>query len=353
MRREAKRFGAIVASGLVLLVWQGEARAQEHFLRGDDGVDRAESVVECIEDECTLSRSLTIEGHLAVSGDLEVGSSVSIGTIEVDELDFERSIWFPECPSGYARDRGRRDIVLCARDLGDGVVDEMVKVGAIWVDRYEASVWSDAACSETQYGGDADNWDEVAESFPRNGSFTAPLYACSIHGVMPTRWVTWFQAQSACVAAGKRLLTNSEWQAAVGATYDPSASSVDPGPCLTASGEPRATGRAGDSPRGLTSCISHWGAEDMVGNLAEWTSDWWGQGLDSADGTQPLEFGGDGFSNVDDAEEQGGAGRHFPAAALRGGDHLLGEQSGPLAIVLTPAPSAYASTTGFRCARGM
>lgn len=344
---------ALLVGLAIFLAFIGEVPAQDFFLRGRDGLDRAADILACTEGRCASSRSLSVDGALDVSGALDVAGPITFGTIEVDDLGFEQSIWFPECPSGYSRDEERGDIVLCTRDVGDGVLDEMVKVGTIWVDRFEASVWSDPSCADVQYGGDDDNWGEVAETFPRHGSFQEPLYACSIHGVMPTRWVTWFQAAAACAAAGKRLLTNSEWQAAVGATFDPSASSVDPGPCLTASGSPRATGRAGDDPRGMASCISHWGVEDMVGNLAEWTSDWWGQGLDDADGAQSAEFASDGYSNVDDAEEQGGVGRHFPAAALRGGDHTQGDLSGPLAIDLTSAPSAYAATTGFRCGRGI
>ena len=124
-------------------------------------------------------------------------------TLDVNHLTVAMSIWLPECPSGYERDTGRADIVLCTNGR-----DEMVKVGDFWVDRYEASVWSAADCTGTQYG-NTDDWATVAGTFPYHGSFTVPLYACSVTGVTPSRYLTWFQAQAACTASGKHLITNA------------------------------------------------------------------------------------------------------------------------------------------------
>jgi len=237
----------ITAGGLFLLTLVtpvGEARAELFVLQGE----RGDSALDCVGDTCTLAHNLVVEGDGTFTGDLDVAGTGTFDTLETNELTVTMSIWLPECPSGYERDP-RRDIVLCSNGR-----DEMVKVGDFWVDRYESSVWQNADCSGIQYG-DTDDWATVSVGFPYHGSFTVPLYACSVTGVTPSRYLTWFQAQSACAASGKRLLTNGEWQAAVAGTEDP-------GGCVVSAGGPRATGAG--------TCLSHWGVEDLIGNLWEW-----------------------------------------------------------------------------------
>jgi len=87
----------------------------------------------------------------------------------------------------------------------------MMTVGSFCIDRYEASVWSTTACdgTGTQYGA-TDTDDYPVATFPDNGNFATPLYACSIPGVAPSRGLTWFQAQQACAASAKHLCTNEE-----------------------------------------------------------------------------------------------------------------------------------------------
>ena len=46
------------------------------------------------------------------------------------------------------------------------------------------------------------------------------IFAVSLPGITPSRFVTWFQAQAACKNARKRLPSNAEWQAAVAGTPD-------------------------------------------------------------------------------------------------------------------------------------
>ena len=159
----------------------------------------------------------------------------------------------------------------------------MVAVGSFCIDKYEASAWENADCTGTQYGAWADDY---PSSFPDNGNFTIPLYACSLPGVRPSANLTWFQAQQACAASGKHLCTNEEWQTAVAGTYDPgawpgSAAACDSvsaasGRCLTCALDLRNTGRAGAVAGGTNDCISMHGADDMIGNLWEWVA-WWGE----------------------------------------------------------------------------
>src|SRR5439155_1088462 len=122
---------------------------------------------------------------------------------------------------------------------------DAVLVGPACVDRYEASVWSIPSDSDELVGKIRRGRATVAQlaaagavqmgaipmsgctgsdygpAFPPNGNWTTPLYAASIAGVPPSSCVTWFQAEQACRLAGKRLLTNQEWQAAAAGTPDP------------------------------------------------------------------------------------------------------------------------------------
>lgn len=261
------------------------------------------------------------------------------------------SVWLPECPNGYVRDMDREDIILCVRGR-----DEMVKVGDFWVDRYEASVWADADCTSgvedrVPYGSDAENY---PETFPDSGSFTEPLYACSVRGVTPSRNLTWFQAQAACSASGKSLITNAEWQAAAAGTYDPPLPPRS-GECHIMGGAPR---RAGNG----TLCVSVWGTEDMIGNVGEWTSDWWQAGVDWLEGGDGryAEAWPEGY-RVDNADTTWNLdGRAMvitsdftnglPAAAVRGGTMGQRAQAGAFALSVSLAPSNLDREIGFRCA---
>ena len=357
---------AIKAGGLFLLILAtplGDARAELFILQGEQGLTGdpgrdGDSILDCDDEtlSCTLRYALDVAGDITTegdvigtnglfSGDLDVEEEGTFGTLVVeDSLVLGESYWMPECPRGYRRDADR-SIVLCTRELGGGVLDEMVKVGDFWVDRYEASVWDGSNCRGRHYGG-TDDWWEIAGSFPRNGQFDEPLYACSRRDVAPSRFLTWFQASAACTASGKHLITNAEWQAAVQGTDDPETPSLGGGgACLTgASGDmgPRPTG-------GGTGCRSHWGVEDMIGSLWEWTADWYDSGGSYDDWPLPSEYEGDGLLNVVGAEDQGDE-THFPAVGARGGSWSDGVDAGAFALTLEYSPSSRGGSFGFRCA---
>jgi formylglycine-generating enzyme required for sulfatase activity len=270
-----------------------------------------------------------------------------------------------DCPAGYTKDANATHTV-CIRGA-----DEMVKVGtgreAFWIDRYEASVWSAVDGTGTQYGattasGALESGKDYPTSFPKNGqrdgSF-GPLYAVSKKGAQPSASLTWFQAMEACAASGKRLPDGQEWMRAVSGTDDPGSSNGGGGACVTNASGPRATG-------GGTTCVSAWGAEDMIGNLWEWTAEWYAGAGQSGGGESSRrvnvglsnwpngggnDYRGDATWNLSTAVYDGQADNvaGLPAAALRGGAWGTGTRAGAVALSLDSSPSAWGVPVGLRC----
>ena len=212
----------------------------------------------------------------------------------------------------------------------------MVRVGSVCIDKYEASVWDAPtggnqiiATQSTDYG-----------CKPNGQDCKGKIFARSVPGVEPARFITWFQAQQALINSGKRLPTNAEWQRAVAGTPDPGDS---PGPedCNTSSGssDPEPTGSR-------SACVSDWEVNDMVGNVWEWVADWDEEGLLCAN--WPEQFGSD-LSCIGRAE--GIESTRFPGALRRGGDFEDGTNAGPFAIIGTTQPSGALFFLGFRGAR--
>ena len=235
---------------------------------------------------------------------------------------------------------------------------DAVVAGTICLDKYEASVWrvpnptttnatlvrriqlgratqADlTAGGATQLGtassGVADDYAPCTD----NGQNCAnDIYAVSLPSVLPSAFITWFQAQAACANSGKRLPTSAEWQ--VGANGTP-----DPGPD---------NGTTDCSSAGLSltgarsSCVSARGAFDMVGNVYEWVADW-----------VPLSTACPGwasFSNDDMCFAGASTTVHSPGALLRGGGFGNTTAAGPLAVRGTVGPDVAVSGLGFRCAR--
>ena len=209
--------------------------------------------------------------------------------------------------------------------------DEMIWANGVCIDKYEASVWSQPD-GGTQYGIDSDDY-----PCAYNGQDCDNIYARSVPGVTPSRYITWFQAQAALANVGKRLPTNAEWQRAVMGTQDPGNS---PGleDCNTNSSGPEVTGER-------ENCVSRWGHYDMVGNLWEWVADW-DEPAGGCDTWSPSSYG-------DDETCVGGDGtvHRVPAAVNRGGFWEDGSLAGPFAIRSTDTATSWEPSIGFRGAR--
>jgi len=240
---------------------------------------------------------------------------------------------------------------------------EAVSVGAVCVDKHEASVWRIPSptganaqivsklrqglvstadlikCGATQLGAVADDHAPCADDAQ---NCVNDIYAVSLPGVVPARFITWFQAQVACANAGKRLLTNAEWQMAATGTPDPG---QDDGVTdCNSTTEPKHLSEDPVRTGSRRSCISAFGAYDMVGNLAEWVADW----VPVPSGTACPGWGA--FS--DDVMCMAGAPKPLtgPGAVYRGGSFARGAEAGPLAVG-EGLPQVEAAGIGFRCAR--
>ena len=137
----------------------------------------------------------------------------------------------------------------------DGVVDEEVS-------RESEMVFVDSGGSPSFW---IDRWEASRPDASANSIGLNVDRACSKAGVLPWANITFLEASQACIARGKRLCTDREWGVACGQSAYPYGESYDLNACNTDHGTAVPTGTA-------NLCMSVWGAMDLSGNLAEWTS---------------------------------------------------------------------------------
>ncbi|OGQ98314.1 MAG: hypothetical protein A2284_10700 [Deltaproteobacteria bacterium RIFOXYA12_FULL_61_11] len=141
----------------------------------------------------------------------------------------------------------------------------MLNLGSYSIDPYEAVVSYDPYCAKnTFYGQDIDDYligfpDLIGYQEHNEGSeWGDRLFACTVKGEIPSRYITWPQAKRACENMGKRLCSFSEFKTACADTPKDK--------CNWDKGAPYASG-------GAPECAATTGTFDMIGNLREWTTE--------------------------------------------------------------------------------
>ena len=203
---------------------------------------------------------------------------------------------------------------------------DMVAVGTFCIDKYEASVYSDAGLTPANIipGGTINLANCDAQGNGCKAGEAGEIYAGSVAGVLPAFSMTYWQASVACANVGKRLPTVNEWQTAAIGTPDNGAGG---GAACNGSTALEVTGLAG------ANCQSSYGAFDMVGNVYEMTS--------------LIHFGGAvNYTNVDLADQNAVAfGDDYDS---NGGAVSPSVNASWMFDATDPADTL---TTGFRCAK--
>ncbi len=153
----------------------------------------------------------------------------------------------------------------------NGVVDEpgglMVAISdTVAIDLFESTIFENKDCTGTRYG---ESSDDYPSGFPASGQPSAHLYACSIKGVLPSSYLSWYRAKWACEFQGKRLCTIAEYKdACMGPSLNryPYGAVFVSGICNDAWIDGATKSKTGQ----FSGCESEYGAFDMSGNLAEW-----------------------------------------------------------------------------------
>ena len=288
-------------------------------------------------------------------GDEQDPIATAMGYVTATDLD-DTLAELENCPPGYVATLLPEGVVEC-EDLSNG--DTVVKVADFWIDKYEGTLWDDPDCTSTSGGPYGSFVDDYIPEFPDTGNWELPLYACSVPGELPGRWVTWFQAQQSCAVVGKTLCSNAQWQIAAAGTPDDTTCNIDHG--------------AVENTGANAGCESLWGVADAVGNVAEWTALWgvhpgWngaGSNMTSEYGSDYYAAGGPSWSTGMDPYGSAGSWRTYspafaddglptgsgygPAAAARGGSYQASTGAGVFNMYLKRGPSNAADIIGVRC----
>lgn len=179
-----------------------------------------------------VNSSLTVTFEAAVNGPIGGGTVINSATVSSDVFDADGS------------NNAAEVSVAVSSSNGGGWTDPsvMVRVDDYCIDKYEASL----------------------DTIPS----TTKVVAISVPDVLPAVNISQIEAKQACLEAGKRLCTDSEWlracQSPAGFVY-PYGNTLQPGVCADSG----TISNTGAHP----GCITEEGAVDMVGNINEWTFD--------------------------------------------------------------------------------
>ncbi len=217
----------------------------------------------------------------------------------------------------------------------EGMIEtpQLLSVGC--VDRYEAS--PSATCTHA-----------VPENPLQTQSNIEDPACASVSkaGVIPWRYITRSEAETACLRAGKRLPSNEEW-------YQLALGTPDTDACNTASDKVAETG-------GNDTCLSAIGAADAIGNVWEWTADesvngvFNGRTLPESGYVAEVDRVGIATETGKAASDVYGADYFWSrldgvSGIIRGGFYRSLGDAGVFSVHADTAPSTATGGLGFRC----
>ncbi|MDE3090009.1 MAG: formylglycine-generating enzyme family protein [Chloroflexota bacterium] len=173
---------------------------------------------------------------------------------------------------------------------------------------------------------------KCATPFASSSVTRASYYGNTLFDNYPAIYVTWFDANTFCAWAGKRLPTEAEWEKAgrgTDARTYPWGSTFDANK-LNANSPYGNTTAVGNFPLGA----SPYGAMDMAGNVWEWVADWYDSGYYSVSPRNNPKGPTTGQWRV-----------------LRGGAWDTDQQTIRISFRHAFIPEASHFSFGFRCAR--
>jgi formylglycine-generating enzyme required for sulfatase activity len=130
--------------------------------------------------------------------------------------------------------------------------------GGFCIDQYEVSA------------GEKCLYSNPASQFETRSNINEPrCIPVSQKDAIPWRFISQTQAVEACIKAGKRLPTNEEWYLASVGTPDNANQNTRNGCNISRNWDTSEPGYTGSGE----TCVSYYGAHDMVGNVWEWVSD--------------------------------------------------------------------------------
>ncbi len=144
----------------------------------------------------------------------------------------------------------------------------------LWIDAYETVISQDAQCTGPFFGQSGDDY--PSDWGPGlDGSMS--LYACSLPGIIPSGYLSWYRAKRACEAQGKRLCEPGEWSIACNhgtSMIYPYGPQYIEGLCNDAWHSLKTGVEQVELTGSYDGCTSVGEVFDASGNLAEWINAW-------------------------------------------------------------------------------
>jgi hypothetical protein len=213
-----------------------------------------------------------------------------------------------------------------------GQDDTQVKIGSYWVDKYANRIIDvTSSYAGTTFIDDDDGSTGPAALRSSANVNISPFWMAFSQKAKCSTSMTWFVAAQAAVNAGKRIISNDEWQEAAGGTARTDATGG------TADGSSWSSVSDQD--------ISRYGVVGMAGNVEEWVKDW-GQYDGLTNGGSSTTAWGAGYGNDSSYNPNG-----RPSALIRGGSWNHDTDAGIFAQYPQNAPADWGRTVGFRSVR--